>query len=56
MISATMHYPMGEQTWTHSFTSWRVDDRELASLLRDTRMRLVRFLDPEQGWILAVPC
>lgn len=54
-LSATIEYTKGGRVWTHSFTSRRLADDELRTLLAGSRLRLDRFLTPDRGWVLARP-
>lgn len=56
LMSATIEYRLADgRTWTHSFTSRRLDDTELPAVLAASGLRLDRFLDDQRGWLTAVP-
>lgn len=54
-LRATAIYTIGNATWTHTFTTRRVDDAELARLLSAAELRLERFLTDDGAWISAIP-
>ncbi len=54
-LSAVMTYRIGDQTWTHRFTTERVDDTQIATSLDRQGLRFDRWLDSAGRWIRAVP-
>jgi len=54
-LSAVLTYRIGDQTWTHRFTTECVDDAQIAALLDRHRLRFDRWLDSAGRWIRAVP-
>ena len=54
-LAATAEYRIGEEVWLQPFASRLLDDAELEAELRAATLRLVRFLDDERTWVLAVP-
>ena len=50
-----MEYVIGDQHWTHRFTSRSLDHAELASVLADSGLRLDRYLTEDRSWLRAVP-
>jgi 2-polyprenyl-3-methyl-5-hydroxy-6-metoxy-1,4-benzoquinol methylase len=55
LLSATMEYVIGDQHWTHTFTSRSLDHAELASVLAGSGLRLDRYLTDDRSWFRAVP-
>jgi SAM-dependent methyltransferase len=55
LLSATMEYRIGERTWTQSFTSQRVDDRQLADDLAAVGLTVDGHLTEDGTWISARP-
>jgi hypothetical protein len=55
LLAATMEYTVGDQQWTHSFVSKRLDDDYLTALLAMAGLRLAGFVDGDRGWVRAVP-
>ncbi|MGH3259019.1 MAG: class I SAM-dependent methyltransferase [Streptosporangiaceae bacterium] len=55
LVSATVEYVVGEQRWTQTFTSMRLDETELAAALAAAGLRLDRYLTEDQSWFRAVP-
>jgi SAM-dependent methyltransferase len=55
LVSATVEYVDGDQVWTQTFTSRRLDDTELAATLADAGLRLDRYLTDDRSWLRAVP-
>ena len=56
LVSATVEYVVGDQRWTQTFTSMRLDDSELAAALTAAGLRLDRYLTENHSWFRAVPC
>jgi SAM-dependent methyltransferase len=55
LVSATMEYRLGDRTWTQSFTSQRVDDRQLAEDLAAVGLTVDTHLTEDGTWIRARP-
>ena len=55
LVSATVEYMVGDQRWTQTFTSMRLDDSELAAALAGAGLRLDRYLTEDHSWLRAVP-
>ena len=55
LVSATVEYMVGDQRWTQTFTSMRLDDSELAAALAAAGLRLDRYLTEDHSWLRAVP-
>jgi SAM-dependent methyltransferase len=55
LVSATVEYVVGDQRWTQTFTSMRLDDSELAAALAAAGLRLDRYLTENHSWFRAVP-
>jgi SAM-dependent methyltransferase len=55
LLSATVEYQAGERLWTHTFTTGRLDDEDLAADLAATGLALDTFLTKDRTWIRAVP-
>ncbi len=56
LVSATVEYVVGDQRWTQTFTSMRLDDSELDAALTAAGLRLDRYLTENHSWFRAVPC
>jgi SAM-dependent methyltransferase len=54
-LSATAEYRVDDRRWTHSFTTLRVTDEELADQLRAVGLALDRWLTGDHGWLTARP-
>jgi len=55
LISATAEYVAGDQRWTQTFTTTRLDEAELAAALAAAGLRLDRYLTEDRSWLRAVP-
>jgi SAM-dependent methyltransferase len=55
LVSATVEYVVGDDRWTQTFTSMRLDDSELAAALAAAGLRLDRYLTENRSWFRAVP-
>ncbi len=55
LVSATVEYLVGDQVWTQTFTSMRLDNSELAAALADAGLVLDRYLTEDHHWFRAVP-
>jgi SAM-dependent methyltransferase len=55
MLSATVHYRLGDREWVHPFTAEILDDPEIDIALQGARLTLDRWLDPERRWFAAKP-
>ncbi len=55
LVSATVEYIAGDQHWTQTFTSMRLDETELAAVLADAGLGLDRYLTDDRAWFRAVP-
>jgi hypothetical protein len=55
LVSATVEYVVGDQCWTQTFTSMRLDSSELADALAAAGLRLDRYLTEDGSWFRAVP-
>jgi SAM-dependent methyltransferase len=55
LVSAVMEYRTEASVWRHAFTSYLIDDDELAVALAEAALRLDGFLDEQRAWIRAVP-
>lgn len=54
-VSATVEYLFGEQCWTQTFTTKRLDEAELTAALGAAGLRLDRYLTEDRAWFRAVP-
>lgn len=54
-VTGTMDYDVDGRRWTHSFTSRRLDDSELADLLSGAGLRFDAVLTEDGAWVRAVP-
>jgi SAM-dependent methyltransferase len=52
-VSGTVRYELGDVSWRHVFRACLLDDRELAALLANAGLELVRTLDDAGRWVLA---
>ncbi len=55
LVSATVEYVAGDQRWTQTFTSMRLDEAELVAVLADAGLLLDRYLTDDPAWFRAVP-
>jgi len=55
LISATTEYVVGDQCWTQTFTTIRLDEAELAAALAAAGLRLDRYLTEDRSWLRAIP-
>ena len=55
LVSATAEYVVGDQCWTQTFTTMRLDDAELAAALAAARLCLDRYLTEDRSWLRAIP-
>ena len=54
-LSATVEYQVGEQVWTQSFTTERLDDQALAAALAEAGLAVDAYLTGDGSWVRAVP-
>jgi SAM-dependent methyltransferase len=54
LLSATAEYKVGDRIWTHSFTTMRLEHRDLRSSLGSAGLVLDRYLTDDRQWIRAV--
>lgn len=54
LLSATVDYRIGEQSWTQTFTAERMDDAAIAVLLGRYELEVDRYLDEAKTWIRAI--
>jgi SAM-dependent methyltransferase len=55
LVSATVEYVVGDQCWTQTFTTKRLDEAALAAALSAAGLRLDRYLTEDRSWFRAVP-
>jgi SAM-dependent methyltransferase len=55
LLSATVEYVVGDQCWTQTFTTRRLDEADLTASLAGAGLRLDRYLTEDRGWLRAVP-
>ena len=55
LVSATVEYVVGDQCWTQTFITKRLDKAALAAALSAAGLRLDRYLTEDLGWFRAVP-
>jgi SAM-dependent methyltransferase len=55
LLSATVEYQAGERIWTQSFTTERLDDRQLAAALGEVGLAVDAYLTTDGSWVRAVP-
>jgi SAM-dependent methyltransferase len=55
LLEATMEYTFGEQRWTQTFLSHRLDDDRLEQELNQVGLTISGFLNDDRGWVRAVP-
>lgn len=53
LVSATAVYRIGDQVWTHSFTTRQLTEDQLAASLRAAGLRFDRWLTDNHGWLAA---
>lgn len=54
-VTATIEYSSGDRTWTHTFTTRRLDDEEIPEVLGKAGLRLDGFLTDDRTWVVARP-
>jgi SAM-dependent methyltransferase len=54
LVAATVEYEVGDQRWTQTFTSMRLDESDLAADLAAAGLRLDRYLTDDRSWFRAV--
>ena len=55
LLSATVEYAVGDQCWTQTFTTTRLDEAELTASLAAAGLRLDRYLAEDRSWLRAIP-
>ena len=55
LLSATVEYQAGGRIWTQSFTTERLDDRQLAAALGEAGLAVDAYLTADGSWVRAVP-
>lgn len=55
LVEATVRYATPNQAWTHAFRAQRLDDTELARVLRRAGLSPQRTLTDDDTWVRAVP-
>jgi SAM-dependent methyltransferase len=55
LLAATAEYQVGEQVWTQSFTTERLDDEALATALAEAGLAVDAYLTGDGSWVRAVP-
>jgi SAM-dependent methyltransferase len=55
VVRATVEYQSGDQLWTQTFGTRRLDDDALRSLLGAAGLALDRYLTDDRRWLRAVP-
>lgn len=55
LVSATVEYVVGDQRWTQTFTTMRLDEAELTAALNAAGLRLDRYLTEDRSWFRAIP-
>lgn len=53
VVTATIVYRLGDDTWTQKFAVRRLDDAALHRELRGAGLAFVRWLDEDRNWLLA---
>jgi SAM-dependent methyltransferase len=53
VLAATMEYTIGQQRWTHTFVSKRLEDDYLTAVLAGVGLRPMGFVDGDRGWVRA---
>jgi SAM-dependent methyltransferase len=53
LVSATMEYRVGGETWRQEFDARLLDDDELADVLEESGLLFDRWLDRDRGWLVA---
>jgi SAM-dependent methyltransferase len=54
-LRATIEYQVGDNVWTHAWTSYRLSDEELAGDLAAAGLRLGDWLTSDHAWFTARP-
>lgn len=55
LVAATAEYRIGDDVWTHSFTTSQVTEDQLTASLRAAGLRFDRWLTDDHGWLAARP-
>jgi SAM-dependent methyltransferase len=55
LLAATVEYQVGEQRWTQSFTTERLDDEQLAAALGEAGLVVDAYLTADGSWVRVVP-
>ncbi|SCE83978.1 Ubiquinone/menaquinone biosynthesis C-methylase UbiE [Micromonospora viridifaciens] len=55
LLSTTIEYQAGGQRWTHTFTTRRLTDQELANALHNAGFGPIRWLTDDHSWLAATP-
>jgi SAM-dependent methyltransferase len=55
LLSATVRYRSGDELWTQTFTTRRIDDEALHRELRDAGLSFERWLNDDRSWFAARP-
>jgi SAM-dependent methyltransferase len=53
LLTATVHYQVEDQRWTHTFSAYRLSEDELATALRTAGFGHGRWLTPDRSWLIA---
>lgn len=55
LLSATVEYKVGDQLWTQTFTTRRLEEPELATALTTVGLTLDTYLTDDHAWLRAIP-
>jgi SAM-dependent methyltransferase len=55
LLAATAEYQMGERVWTHTFTTERLDNGDLAAALAGAGLAVDAYLTGDGSWVRAAP-
>jgi 2-polyprenyl-3-methyl-5-hydroxy-6-metoxy-1,4-benzoquinol methylase len=55
LLTATMEYVIGDQRWTQTFTSKKLNHAELVDAFGAAGLRLDRYLTDDRAWLRAMP-
>jgi SAM-dependent methyltransferase len=54
-VEVVVAYHVGDQVWTHTWTSYRIGEEELGADLTSARLRFERWLTDDHAWFTARP-
>jgi SAM-dependent methyltransferase len=55
LVSATVEYAYGDQTWTQSFTTREIAEADLPRMLNPAGLKFAEYLTDDRSWFRALP-